>query len=44
MAPAVYETCTRIYREATGTTAQEAEAWLDAMQHDHARYVTDVFA
>ncbi|TQM09076.1 cytochrome P450/NADPH-cytochrome P450 reductase [Pseudonocardia kunmingensis] len=44
MAPAVYETCTRIYREATGATAEEAEAWLDAMQHDHARYVADVFA
>ncbi|MEQ3553935.1 cytochrome P450 [Pseudonocardia nematodicida] len=44
MAPAVYDTCARIYRGATGATAEEAVSWLDAMQHDHARYVADVFA
>lgn len=44
MAPAVYDTCLRIYREATNATVAEAEAWLSEMQHTHARYVADVFA
>jgi cytochrome P450/NADPH-cytochrome P450 reductase len=44
MAPAVFDTCARIYVEATGATREEAEAWLDAMQRDHGRFVTDVFA
>jgi cytochrome P450/NADPH-cytochrome P450 reductase len=44
MAPAVYDTCLRIYREATGATADEADAWLSAMQREHSRYVADVFA
>jgi len=44
MAPAVHETCGRIYTEATGATADEAEAWLESMQRHHARYLTDVFA
>ncbi|MFI6599287.1 bifunctional cytochrome P450/NADPH--P450 reductase [Nonomuraea sp. NPDC050536] len=44
MAPAVYDTCLRIYREATGATAQQAEAWLADMERNHSRYVTDVFA
>jgi sulfite reductase alpha subunit-like flavoprotein len=30
--------------EATGASREEAEAWLDAMQRDHGRFVTDVFA
>ncbi len=44
MAPAVYETCTRIYRGATGATAEQADAWLTDMQREHSRYVADVFA
>jgi len=44
MAPAVYDTCARIYSEVAGASAEEAEAWLDRMQHEHARYVSDVFA
>jgi cytochrome P450/NADPH-cytochrome P450 reductase len=44
MAPAVYDTCVRIYREVAGASAEEAEAWLNRMQHEHARYVSDVFA
>ena len=44
MAPAVHDTCVAIYREATGADAQEAEAWMVAMEREHARYVADVFA
>jgi cytochrome P450/NADPH-cytochrome P450 reductase len=44
MAPAVYDTCARIYSEVAGATTDEAAAWLDEMQHEHARYVSDVFA
>jgi cytochrome P450/NADPH-cytochrome P450 reductase len=44
MAPAVYDTCTRIFIEATGATAEQAEAWLTAMQRERGRYVADVFA
>jgi cytochrome P450 / NADPH-cytochrome P450 reductase len=44
MAPAVFETCARIYAEVSGATAEEAEAWMTEMQQEHARYVADVFA
>ncbi len=44
MAPAVFDTCARIYAGVTGVDAQQAEDWLTAMQRDHARYVADVFA
>ncbi|HEX2910153.1 MAG TPA: cytochrome P450 [Chloroflexia bacterium] len=44
MAPAVHETCVRIYREATGASSQEAESWMDEMERKHARYVADLFA
>jgi cytochrome P450/NADPH-cytochrome P450 reductase len=44
MAPAVHDTCARIYAEATGASREEAEAWLDEMQREHSRFVTDVFA
>jgi cytochrome P450/NADPH-cytochrome P450 reductase len=44
MAPAVYDTCLRIYREATGATAEAAEQWLAQMQRTHARHIADVFA
>jgi hypothetical protein len=32
MAPAVHDTCARIYAEGAGVTAEEAETWL-ATQH-----------
>jgi cytochrome P450/NADPH-cytochrome P450 reductase len=44
MAPAVYDTCTRIYQEATGATVEDAEAWIAAMRRNRGRDVTDVFA
>lgn len=44
MAPAVHDTCVRIYAEATGVTPDEAEQWMDTMEREHARYVSDVFA
>jgi sulfite reductase alpha subunit-like flavoprotein len=44
MAPAVHDTCAQIYRGATGVTAEEADAWLTAVQRERTRYVTDVFA
>lgn len=44
MAPAVFQTCARIYAEASGAGPEEAEAWLTEMQQQHARYVADVFA
>jgi hypothetical protein len=34
----------QIYRGATGATAEEADAWLTAVQRERTRYVTDVFA
>ena len=43
----VYETMDTlidIYREETGDTEGAAEAWADAMERDHGRYVADVFA
>jgi cytochrome P450/NADPH-cytochrome P450 reductase len=43
MAPAVFDTCARIYSEATGAADEQAEAWLTEMQQKHARYVADVF-
>ena len=44
MAPAVHATCARIYQEATGATAEEADAWLTDVQRNRTRYVSDVFA
>lgn len=44
MAPAVYDTCARIYAEATGSTPEQADTWLTQMQREHGRYVADVFA
>lgn len=44
MAPAVHETCIRIYQEAKSATAEEAEQWIDQMERQHGRYVADVFA
>ncbi|MEV1286588.1 cytochrome P450 [Micromonospora sp. NPDC049679] len=44
MAPAVHETCARIYSEATGASAEQADAWMTEMELEHGRYVADVFA
>ncbi|MCB0180813.1 MAG: hypothetical protein KDI62_21460 [Anaerolineae bacterium] len=44
MAPAVHETCVRIYQEATGSTLDEAERWMTEMERNYGRYVADVFA
>lgn len=44
MAPAVYDTCRRIYQAATGATPEQAEQWMSEVQHKRARYIADVFA
>ena len=44
MAPAVHETCVRIYQEATSCAIEEAERWMAEMERTHGRYVADVFA
>lgn len=44
MASAVRETFLRIYKEVTGAADDEAAAWADRMERDHARYVSDVYA
>ena len=43
MAPAVREVLIKIYREATGADAREAQAWADKVEHDRGRFVSDVF-
>ena len=43
MAPAVRETFVRIYREAVGATMDSAESWIDAIERETGRYVSDVF-
>ncbi|MEE7501949.1 bifunctional cytochrome P450/NADPH--P450 reductase [Methylobacterium mesophilicum] len=43
MAPAVRDTCVRIYREAKGVTPEDAEAWADKVERETGRYVADVF-
>lgn len=43
MAPAVHETCLRIYREATGANGEQAREWLTRMERQ-GRYVVDVFS
>jgi cytochrome P450/NADPH-cytochrome P450 reductase len=44
MAPAVREALVNIYREAANVDEQSAQAWADAMEREHGRYVSDVFA
>ena len=44
MAPAVRETFIRIYQKATQIDDAGANAWADRMEHEHGRYVSDVFA
>ncbi|CAI3796964.1 bifunctional cytochrome P450/NADPH--P450 reductase [Pseudarthrobacter sp. MM222] len=43
MAPQVRDTCERIYREATGASVAEADAWIDDVERTHGRYVADIF-
>lgn len=43
MAPAVHDTCVRMYCAATGATDADGEAWLDGVQREHTRYLSDVF-
>jgi cytochrome P450/NADPH-cytochrome P450 reductase len=44
MAPAVRATFVRIYQDALGVSAAEAEAWADKVERETGRYVADVFA
>ena len=44
MAPAVRETFVRIYQEAVGATMEKAERWVDTIERETGRYVSDVFA
>lgn len=44
MAPAVRDTLVRIYKEASGASDADAERWADEVEHEHGRYVSDVFA
>jgi cytochrome P450 / NADPH-cytochrome P450 reductase len=44
MAPAVRETFARIYQEAVGTTMDAAERWVDEVERETGRFVSDVFA
>jgi cytochrome P450/NADPH-cytochrome P450 reductase len=43
MAPAVHDTCVRMYAEATGQSLAGAEEWMTRMEREHGRYVSDVF-
>ena len=43
MAPSVRETLAKIYQEAAGCSDEDAEEWLQDMEHQ-GRYVPDVFA
>jgi hypothetical protein len=40
----MHDRCPLDYCEATDATAEEAEAWMAAMEREHARYVANVFA
>jgi cytochrome P450/NADPH-cytochrome P450 reductase len=44
MAPAVRDAFVRIYQKATQVDDAGAEAWADRMEHEHGRYVSDVFS
>jgi cytochrome P450/NADPH-cytochrome P450 reductase len=44
MAPAVHDACVRMYAEQMDVERAEAEAWVEQMEREHARYVSDVFA
>jgi cytochrome P450/NADPH-cytochrome P450 reductase len=44
MAPAVREVFLDIYRQATGASSEEAQAWADRIEGKSMRYVADVFS
>lgn len=44
MAPAVRATLVDIYRDATGASQEEADAWAEDVENRRGRYVSDVFA
>ncbi|MEJ8849339.1 bifunctional cytochrome P450/NADPH--P450 reductase [Variovorax rhizosphaerae] len=44
MAPAVRETFLKMYQRATKSDDATANEWADRMEHEHGRYVSDVFA
>ena len=44
MAPGVRATFVRIYQDALGVKAEEAEAWADKVERETGRYVADVFS
>ncbi|MBF2718221.1 cytochrome P450 [Agrobacterium vitis] len=44
MAPAVRDAFLNIYREATGASSEEAQAWSDRIERESVRYVADVFS
>ncbi|WP_179405596.1 bifunctional cytochrome P450/NADPH--P450 reductase [Burkholderia guangdongensis] len=44
MAPAVRDTFVRIYQEAVGASADAAEQWMERIERETGRYVSDVFA
>jgi cytochrome P450/NADPH-cytochrome P450 reductase len=44
MAPAVRDAFLNIYREATGASSDEAQAWADRIERESVRYVADVFS
>ena len=44
MAPAVREALIKAFKEATGYSDAEVEAWADELEHERGRYVSDVFA
>jgi len=44
VAPAVREALVAVYREAASADESSAQAWADAMEREHGRYVSDVFA
>jgi len=44
MAPAVRETFVRIYQEAVGASVEAAEEWMERIERESGRYVSDVFA
>ena len=43
MAPAVRETCIKIYQEGANVSLEEAQKWLEEVEHIENRYVVDVF-
>ncbi len=44
MAPSVSDTCARTYTEATGASAERADARMIEMQRERNRYVADAYS